>query len=64
MPEDKPATNLERQEELVDISDLRALSAEERPNLIENGIQLCKVKVPGDIDWTNQEEVLPSCHLY
>lgn len=54
LPEGKPATNLERQEETVTVQSVRGL-----PDLTlhKNGVQLCNFQVPEDIDWSNEEDV-------
>lgn len=56
-PEGAPVTNLERQDEEVEVQNLRALPSNKVMKLKENGLQLCELRVPEGIDWSNEQEV-------
>ena len=60
-PEDgTPQTNFKRVETEVAVHDLRALKDDF--NLKEKGIELHKLVIPSDIDWSNEKEVHPAIH--
>ena len=57
VPEGKKASNFERVEQTVPITDLRRVPQDF--TLEHNGFQLHRLQVPDDIHWENEQEVLP-----
>ena len=58
VPEGTKASNFERVEQTVPITDLRSVPQDF--TLEYNGFQLHRLQVPDDINWDNEQEVLPS----
>ena len=56
-PEGQPATNVERKEHTVSITDLRSVPQDF--TLENNGFQLHRLQIPDDIDWDDEQQVLP-----
>lgn len=59
IPEGQPASNIVRQEKEVSIADIRPVV--DKFTLAENGVELHKLKVPGDINWDDEADVRPHC---
>ena len=57
VPEGRKASNFERAEHTVPITDLHSVPQDF--TLENNGFELRRLQIPADIDWQNEQEVLP-----
>lgn len=51
----QPQVNFTRSETVVDVHDMRGM--EDNFTLKDKGVELHRLRVPGDIDWTDEKDV-------